>query len=239
MIRVLAPLSFALVLAACGHSGGDQPKPPATTTVAAANFRDSDPHPWADPAPHRYPVSGIDASKFQTEIDWETARANGVNFVFLKATEGGDQADPLFDAHWRGAARAGVAVGAYHFFYHCRPAIEQAAWFIAHVPKVPGALPPVLDLEWTPTSPTCRIRRDAETIRSEARIFLNAVEAHYGQRPLIYTTVYFYRDNQMWGMGGTEFWLRAVAANPKDVDAGRDWAFQQSTSTGQVSRGTG
>ena len=102
-----------------------------------------------------------------------------------------DQADPLFDEHWRGAKRAGVAVGAYHFYYHCRPAIEQARWFIEHVPRTPGALPPVLDMEWTPTSPTCRIRRDPETIKSEARIFLNAVEAHYGQRPIIYTCLLY------------------------------------------------
>jgi lysozyme len=63
---------------------------------------------------------------------------------------------------------------------------------------------------------------------------LNAVEAHYGQRPIIYTTVDFYRDNEMWSMGGTEFWLRSVAANPKDVYAGQAWTLWQYTSTGVV-----
>ena len=226
---------LVVTLAACGHAqrsaqrGGGH-----SGGVTEANFRDSDPHPWADPSPYRYPVHGIDLSKFQTSVDWAEARANGVNFAFIKATEGGDQADPLFEDHWRGARRAGVAVGAYHFYYHCRPAIEQARWFIDHVPRTAGALPPVLDMEWTPTSPTCRIRRDPETIKSEARIFLNAVEAHYGQRPIIYTTVDFYRDNAMSTMAGTEFWLRSVAANPKDVYAGQTWKIWQYTSTGIV-----
>ncbi|MBH1974018.1 MAG: glycoside hydrolase family 25 protein [Rhodobacteraceae bacterium] len=228
-------ICLVATLAACGHSHRErQGDAPAPARVAEANFRDSDPHPWADPSPYRYPVHGIDLSKFQTSVNWAEARDNGVNFAFIKATEGGDQADPMFEDHWRGARRAGVAVGAYHFYYHCRPAIEQARWFIEHVPRAPGALPPVLDMEWTPTSPTCRIRRDPETIKSEARIFLNAVEAHYGQRPIIYTTVDFYRDNAMSTMAGTEFWLRSVAANPKDVYAGQTWKFWQYTSTGIV-----
>lgn len=234
MQRILL-ICLVATLAACGHPKrerhGDAPAP---ARVTEANFRDSDPHPWADPSPYRYPVHGIDLSKFQTSVDWAEARENGVNFAFIKATEGGDQADPMFEDHWRGARRAGVAVGAYHFYYHCRPAIEQARWFIEHVPRTPGALPPVLDMEWTPTSPTCRIRRDPETIKSEARIFLNAVEAHYGQRPIIYTTVDFYRDNAMSTMAGTEFWLRSVAANPKDVYAGQTWKIWQYTSTGIV-----
>ena len=228
-------ICLVATLAACGHPKRErQGDAPAPARVTEANFRDSDPHPWADPSPYRYPVHGIDLSKFQTSVDWAEARDNGVNFAFIKATEGGDQADPMFEDHWRGARRAGVAVGAYHFYYHCRPAIEQARWFIEHVPRAPGALPPVLDMEWTPTSPTCRIRRDPETIKSEARIFLNAVEAHYGQRPIIYTTVDFYRDNAMSTMAGTEFWLRSVAANPKDVYAGQTWKIWQYTSTGIV-----
>jgi lysozyme len=231
-----SPCLFLVVaLAACGHShrAAHQDHAPQVR-VSEANFRDSNPHPWADPKPYRYPVSGIDLSRFQTAVDWQEAHANGVNFAYVKATEGGDGLDPMFKEHWRGARRAGVAVGAYHFFYHCRPAIEQANWFIANVPRTAGALPPVLDLEWTPTSPTCRIRRDGATIRSEARIFLNALEQHYGQRPIIYTTVDFYRENDLSTMGGTEFWLRSVAANPKDVYAGQTWRFWQYTSTGIV-----
>jgi len=234
MQRILLIFLIA-TLAACGHSHrGRQGDSTPPSRVTEADFGDSNPHPWADPSPYRYPVHGIDLSKFQTSVNWAEARENGVNFAFIKATEGGDQADPLFEEHWRGARRAGVAVGAYHFYYHCRPAIEQARWFIEHVPRTPGALPPVLDMEWTPTSPTCRIRRDPETIKSEARIFLNAVEAHYGQRPIIYTTADFFRDNAMSTMAGTEFWLRSVAANPKDVYAGQTWKIWQYTSTGIV-----
>ena len=86
-------------------------------------------------------------------------RASGASFAFIKATEGGDVLDPRFAGNWAAARRAGLPRGAYHFFYFCRPAIEQARWFIAHVPKDPSALPPVLDVEWNHLSPTCRRRR--------------------------------------------------------------------------------
>ena len=53
---------------------------------------------------------------------------------------------PVFRDNWRGAARAGVPRGAYHFFYHCRPAAEQAAFFIRTVPRSAGATPELGDL---------------------------------------------------------------------------------------------
>lgn len=239
MLRRLIP-SLCLILAACGGPPRPAGPPPATAAappaaVTPASFSDADPvTDWGGRRPQSYPVHGIDLSRFQSGVDWAAARANGVNFAFIKATEGGDLVDPLFADHWRGAAAAGIPRGAYHFFYHCRPAAEQARWFIAHVPRTPGALPPVLDMEWTPTSPTCRIRRDPSTIRAEARIFLAAVTAHYGQRPVIYSTVDFFQDNHLWHLDGVDFWLRSVAAHPQDVYAGQHWTFWQYSGTGLV-----
>ena len=238
ILRALVLLSLA-ALAACGG-------PPTVSTtgmrsvslpiaqVVPPNFSDAKPVSFGGNGPERHPVHGIDVARFQQSIDWGTARANGVNFAFIKATEGGDLIDPMFRDHWRGAGRAGIPRGAYHFFYHCRPAAEQAAFFIRNVPRTTGALPPVLDMEWTPFSPTCTIRRRPDVIRSEAKIFLDIVEAHYGQRPIIYSTVDFYRENQMWRVGPYPFWLRSVAAHPDEVYGGRHWSFWQYTSTGLI-----
>jgi len=228
-IRLMFVALLALALAGCsGRSAA-----PPSTPVMAPNFSDADPHPWQGRAPQRYPVHGIDISRWQSDIDWPTARANGVSFAFIKATEGGDLADPAFRTNWEAAGRAGVPRGAYHFFYWCRPAAEQARWFIANVPRSPGALPPVLDLEWTPFSPTCTRRPPAAEVRAEAQIFLSLIERHYGQRPLIYTTVDFFDENDMARMSGHAFWLRSVAAHPDDR-YNHPWTFWQYTSTGLV-----
>lgn len=234
MIRALS-LLFALTLAACGSAPAPSVAPATYGQPAPRlNFADTAPHDFGFRAPQDHPVHGIDASRHQPQIDWRTARANGVTFAWLKATEGGDILDPAFRDNWRAARRAGVAHGAYHFFYHCRPAAEQARWFIRHVPREAGSLPPVLDLEWTPFSPTCTIRRSGAVIRSEARIFLQAIEAHYGKRPVIYTSVDFYRDTQLWRVGPYDFWLRSVAAHPDELYGGRPWTFWQYSATGAV-----
>ena len=225
-----------LFLAACG------PRAPAphtqaqaqTLRVMAPQFADTDLHPQVGRLPQRYPVHGVDLSRWQSGVDWDLARGSGVNFAFVKATEGGDIFDPLFPSHWTGSAAVGVRRGAYHLFYHCRPAVEQARWFIAHVPREPDALPPVLDMEWTPTSPTCRTRQSPAALRSEARVFLTMVGRHYGQQPILYVTPDFYDDNELGKLTGVTFWLRSVAAPLKQRYPGQKWAFWQYSGTGSV-----
>ena len=242
-LAMLAPLW----LLACGAPDlTDYPPPPAATPAEAATaearpvevafpaFRDYKPHPWDGRAPRDYAVHGIDASRWQGDIDWAWVRESGISFAYLKATEGGDHVDPAFPKHWEGAARAGVPRGAYHFFYFCRPAEEQARWFIRHVPRDPAALPPVLDMEWNHRSPTCRLRPDPATVRAEARRFLDILTAHYGQRPVIYTTIDFYRETGIGTLPNTEFWLRSVAGHPSTVYPGQRWTFWQYTGTGVV-----
>lgn len=236
-MKAIVALFMVLVLVGCGGPrmpSAERGQAVPSVTVTARNFGDADPHDWDGRSPYSYAVHGIDTSRWNGTVDWQTARANGVNFGFLKATEGGDIVDAEFHANWRAARRAGVPVGAYHFWYHCRPAAEQARWFIRHVPRVAGALPPVLDMEWTPFSPTCTLRPPPETIRREARIFLDALESHYGQRPIIYSAPDFFEVNQMWLLGDYDFWLRSVAGHPRDVYAGRHWTFWQYTGTGLV-----
>ena len=70
-------------------------------------------------------------------------------------------------------------------------------------------------------------------MQSEARIFLAALTAYYGRRPVIYTTVDFYRDNELWHLD-YPFWLRSVAGHPSDVYPGQQWHFWQYTGTGLV-----
>jgi len=232
-IRFPLPLlMLTLALTACA---GREPAPATPDSrVRAAAFGDADPHPWAGRSPDSYPVHGIDLSRWQGLVDWPQARAEGVNFAYLKATEGGDILDPVFATNWSAAAKAGVPRGAYHFFYFCRPAEEQARWFIRNVPRSPAALPPVLDLEWTPFSPTCTRRPPAAEIRAEAERFMAVLEQHYGQRPLIYTSVDFYADNDLQRLPRAEFWLRSVADHPSETYPGQIWTFWQYSGTGIV-----
>jgi lysozyme len=238
-MRIVVVAVMALVLAACGGKRAEVASSRAEVVstravTVAPRFGDTDPHDWERLAPWHYPVHGIDVSKWQGDIDWGSVRGSGVAFAFIKATEGGDVADDRFLANWDGARRAGVTRGAYHFFYFCRSAAEQADWFVRHVPRDASSLPPVLDVEWNHRSRTCPIRPAPAEVRAEMATFLGLVGRHYGRRPIIYTTVDFWRDNELWRVGGHEFWLRSVAGHPGEVYPAQPWSFWQYTGTGEV-----
>lgn len=196
-------------------------------------FDDSDPVSFTPYTPARFTVHGVDVSRFQGDISWRLLRGAGIRFAFIKATEGGDLLDPKFNENWRGAGQAGIARGAYHFYYFCTDARTQARWFIKNVPRSSGALPPVLDVEWNPFSPTCTTRPPPATVRKEMKRFLRIVEKRYGQRPIIYTTPDFYERNKL-GQMKEEFWLRAVAKVPERVYPGQAWRFWQYSGTGRL-----
>jgi len=243
-----AAVAMALMLSACSTSDmmstasmvkPDDASPTSTTSTATVSvayprFDDNDPHDWRSSAPWNYAVHGTDVSKYQTSIAWHDAKAAGISFAFVKATEGGDRVDDNFHDNWRRAKAAGVPRGAYHFYYFCRPAEEQARWFIRNVPRERSALPPVLDMEWNPQSPTCKLRPAAATVRSEMTVFLAMVERHYGKKPIIYTSIDFFEDNGLSTFRGYPYWLRSVAGHPDDKYEGHPFTFWQYTGTGKV-----
>jgi lysozyme len=198
---------------------------------------DAKPHPGVASA-QRYPVHGIDISRWQGTIDWRAVRAAGTRFAFIKATEGGDHIDPRFRENWAGARAAGIPTGAYHFVYWCRPAHEQAQWFVQHIPPATDqlSLPPILDVEWNGHSRTCPRKVSRETAIEKMRLMLRELEQHTGRRPIIYTDIPFHKDviEGTTEFEGYPFWIRSTAARPEERYVNRRWEFWQYTTTGRV-----
>lgn len=207
------------------------PSPSHVGPVQRHRFRDAKPINFGKVSPRQMAVHGVDVSRWQGEIDWVKLRSQGANFAYIKATDGGDHLDPMFRKNWRAAQAAGLKRGAYHFFYWCRVASEQADWFIRNVPREAGALPPVIDVEWNGDS-ACKRRPSREKVLEKMQVFMDRLEAHYGQRPVIYTAPDFYRDNLKGAFKDYPFWLRSVAAHPSKVYPGRDWLFWQYSGSG-------
>ncbi|OBQ61206.1 glycoside hydrolase family 25 protein [Mesorhizobium erdmanii] len=199
--------------------------------VTRYGFRDAKPIDFGRSSPRHLAVHGVDVSRWQGDVNWQKLRAQGANFAYIKATDGGDHLDPMFMKNWRNADAAGLKRGAYHFFYWCRTAGEQADWFIRNVPKVDGALPPVIDVEWNGDS-SCQRRPSREKVLEKMQVFMDKLERHYGQRPIIYTAPDFYRDNLQGAFPDYPFWLRAVARHPSKVYPGRKWLFWQYSGSG-------
>lgn len=224
----------ACFMAACTASSPTDALVTYSIPAQGPKFDDYDPQEFGYRRPESYPIHGIDISRWQTDVDWQTLRRSKIRFAFIKATEGGDHTDKLFQDHWNNAARARMPRAAYHFYYFCTSPEKQARWFIQNVPKSRTALPPILDIEWNHQSPSCKRKPDAATIQSEMRRFLTLLERHYGQKPLIYTTVDFFKDGNLANFQGYPFWLRSVANHPKNIYGQKPWLFWQYTGTGKV-----
>ena len=200
------------------HSGGLSDKKPNDGVAAA----------------HDMPIQGIAVSYFQGDVDWTKVGKAGVRFAYIKVTEGTDRFDPKFRDNWNGAKTAGILRGAYHMMYWCSPARDQASWFLKHLPKDSGTLPPVLDVEWNGYSKTCPHAIARKDALAKIKVMLDAIEAQTGRRPIIYTDPKFHRDVLEGEFTDYRFWVRSVAAKPDAKYRGRDWSFWQFTTTGRV-----
>jgi lysozyme len=223
--RKLSTLLAAVALAALGGCVAMEGNYPMKGDVR--------PHPGVAAA-HKYPVHGIDISRWQGEIDWASVKAAGTRFVYMKATEGGDHVDPAFQRNWDGARRAGIPRGAYHFVYWCRPAHEQAVWFKQQIPNDADALPPVLDVEWNGHSRTCPKKIDRTLALEKIRLMLDELEQLTGKKPVIYTDITFHKDVLEGEFNDYPYWIRSTAALPETRYERRPWAFWQFTTTGRV-----
>jgi GH25 family lysozyme M1 (1,4-beta-N-acetylmuramidase) len=133
-------------------------------------------------------LAGIDVSHYQRKIDWGAVAGSGVQFCFIKATEGGRDVDASFKGHWQGAATAGLIRGAYHFFRPQAPVSTQADLFAHTLGELqPGDLRPALDLEgtagWADTPSADRAPL--------ALNMLQAIECRLGVTPIVYTSPWF------------------------------------------------
>lgn len=224
-LRALSLATPVLLLAGCGSSF--MPDSPGGIRPAKSQFTDTH--------PHDFPLHGIDVSKYQGDIEWDSVKQSGIAFAYIKATEGGNHIDPKFRQNWEAARAAGLPRGAYHFVWWCRPPLEEIAWFEQNVPVEPDALPPVLDVEATPTSQTCKRHLDRAGALAVMRVMLAEMERHYGKRPVIYTTVDFYEailspDE----LNDYPIWIRSTKYSPNVKYGSRRWHFWQYQSDGVV-----
>jgi lysozyme len=213
MMKILAPTGTSWVRAAAVFG-----------LLAAAACEDLP----TGPGPAGGPLPGIDVSHWQGTIDWNAVAADGVEFAFIKATEGGDYTDPRFAANWAGAQRAGVVRGAYHFFRPQTDALAQAAHFLRTVQLSPGDLPPVLDVEVTDG-------RSAAQIAAGVRAWLQEVERATGRRPILYTRASFWTGQMGGGFGEYPLWVAHYGVSQPNIPAEwSGWTFWQHSDAGRV-----
>lgn len=250
-MRTLAALALALVLTGCGGGGtpasdtpgSDTPgggtptsTPPTTATPPPSPTPTTPTTPTAptpSPTPAPAYLDGIDASHHQGRIDWPAVARSGIDFAYLKATEGTTFTDPDFAANRRRAVREGIDVAGYHYFQLCSDGAAQAAHFLAVLGDREPAVPPALDLE---LQGSCADPPGAEALLQQVRAFLRRVDRATGTR----TVVYLYPEfEERFGfaddLADHPQWVRRLGDRPPR----RAWAVWQHDDAGRVPGMTG
>lgn len=177
-----------------------------------------------------YPIKGFDVSHHQHDIEWQKISPKEFQFVYLKATEGGDFRDTKFQENWLRAREKGFRVGAYHFYRLCRGGEIQAQNFIAVVPNKTDALPPVIDLEY---ESQCINQFTKEQLLKEIQIMHDRLQTHYGKQPIFYISKAFYNIVLAGEFKHVPLWVREYQGKPM-LKNDPQWHFWQYTNQGKI-----
>lgn len=175
-------------------------------------------------------ITGVDISEYQADVDMEKLADQGIQFIYIKATEGSTHVDSRFAQNMENAGKCGLPAGAYHFFSFDSPGLSQAEHFIETVGDLSGKLIPVVDVEYyqgreKDSSP------DAEEASGELRAFLDALEAEYHVKPMIYCSRDVYEKYIENYFDGYPRWVRSIYY-PATFEAGGNWTVWQYSDTG-------
>ena len=196
-------------------------------------------------------VLGLDCSRYQKNITWSTAKAAGIQFTFVKITEGTTgHEDNLYNLKARilSAQQSGVKVGYYHFG---RPgdvsvpeddANAEVQNVLAHIGFLPTAdLPVVLDVEAYSSSVVWDDK--VNHMNRFINTFIQGLQAQ-NIDVILYSYKSFFDTNASPEFGSYPLWLAAYLNNPEVSlpvlpNGWTEWKIWQFTEQGQIGGYTG
>lgn len=132
-------------------------------------------------------ILGVDFSHWQSLVNADKLRANGVAFAFVKAGEvlvskptKPLYTDSLHDRNISELKQAGILCGNYYYFHPSAGASKQARHYAELYLKNTPHLPPVIDTEDTDRLPPAEVRR-------QLLAFIAEVTQRIGRQPIIYS----------------------------------------------------
>lgn len=174
---------------------------------------------------------GIDVSAWQGKIDYSLVKSDGIEIVYIKASQGNSYTDPYFRTNYRNAKDNGLKVGFYHFLTarNTTEAIAEAEHFVNVISN---------------TEPDCRLAMDFEQlsnlsnseVNSISKAFMSKVYELTGKELVIYSDAYnaeyvFSQElAQEYPLWVAEYGVTEPINNGK----WRNWVGFQYTSTGRV-----
>ena len=126
--------------------------------------------------------NGIDVSNWQGYIDYSEVKEDGIEIVYIKASQGSDIKDAYFDINYENAKANGLKVGFYHYLTATteEEAKTQANFFASVISGKTADCKLAMDYETFGDS-------SVEEINDIAEIFLETVQELTGKEIIIYS----------------------------------------------------
>lgn len=176
---------------------------------------------------------GIDVSNHQGDIDWETVKNSGVEFVFIRIGYGHNREakimeDEKFRKNLEGARNVGLKVGLYFYSYATEiwEAEEQANWIVKTLNGEKIDLPIVFDYETWKSFPTYNI--NIIDLNKVAKRFLDILHDN-GYEGMNYSSKYYL--NTIWNISEYPTWLAHYVSK---TNYDKDFKVWQFSNTGEV-----
>lgn len=173
-------------------------------------------------------IHGIDISHYQGKVFWETIGENShMAYVYIKATEGGDRIDKRYEENLRVAHDYGLKVGSYHFYRPKTPQELQFKNFTTQCIPREQDLIPMIDIETKAGL--------ADTAFCDSLFkFLDLIEKHYKQKPLLYTGANFYDKYLLGKVNGYKIMIAQYTDREPVLKDDRDITMWQYTGKGRI-----
>ncbi len=174
---------------------------------------------------------GIDVSHWDDGIDFESVKDAGVSVVYMKASEGAAYIDPNFEKNYRGALKAGLKIGFYHFV--TARSIEEARQEAQHFAQVIDGKEyqgcPVMDFESFGDL-------TKEQVNEISLVFLQELQTATGGIVAIYSDSSNAANLFDKRLSEYPLWIAEYnVISPSMKNPWKNWAGWQYTDSGQVS----
>jgi lysozyme len=188
---------------------------------AFQNFMSSPPYIDHD----RYPIQGIDISSHNGMINFDAVVEDGYSFVFMKVSEGETFKDDNYRINYAKAKKAGLKIGAYHFFRFDVDGVSQAVNFLNAIGSNTPDMALAIDVEkhGNPAGVDMALITERLTRMVE---YLNLK----GYRVMFYSNNNGYYDYLEENFKGCALWICAFSNPPINAS----WDFWQYSHSGSV-----
>jgi lysozyme len=159
-------------------------------------------------------ILGVTVSHFNASVDFSTLKERGIQYAFIKVSQGASSIDNKGADFARAAKQSGLQVGLYHVFIADADPDAQLTNFANRLTSVQWDIPPTIDCEVPPGTMT------ASDYATRVERLATQLHQRFGVKPIIYTATSFaiqHLDQRVsaFPLFVAQFGSRAAPAVPK------------------------